>query len=81
MAYVPDLHKLYVSDEHGATDTVIDVRKNQRVATIPLGGEVGNTQYDPVSKHIFANVQTRRQLVEIDPVCGEDHRCLRRARP
>lgn len=67
MAYAPEVHKLYVSDEHGGTDTVIDVRSNTRVATIALGGEVGNTQYDPVSRHIFANVQTRRQLVEIDP--------------
>ncbi|RUL70923.1 hypothetical protein EKH80_19895 [Dyella choica] len=67
MAYAPEVHKLYVSDEHGGTDTVIDVRTNTRVATIALGGEVGNTQYDPVSRHIFANVQTRKQLVEIDP--------------
>jgi YVTN family beta-propeller protein len=67
MAYAPGVHKLYVSDEHGGTDTVIDVRTNARVGTIPLGGEVGNTQYDPVSRHIFSNVQTRRQLVEIDP--------------
>jgi YVTN family beta-propeller protein len=67
MAYAPAVHKLYVSDEHGGTDSVIDVRTNTRVATIPLGGDVGNTQYDPISGHIFANVQTRRQLVEIDP--------------
>jgi YVTN family beta-propeller protein len=67
MAYAPDVHKLYVSDEHGGTDTVIDVGTNTLVATIPLGGDVGNTQYDAGSRHIFANVQTRRQLVEIDP--------------
>ncbi|TAL87647.1 MAG: YncE family protein [Rhodanobacter sp.] len=67
MAYAPAEHKLYVSDEQGDTDTVIDVRTNQRVATIALGGDVGNTQYDPVTGHVFANVQTRRQLVEIDP--------------
>src|SRR5512146_1059355 len=67
MAYAPEVHKLYVSDEFGKTDTVIDVDTNTRVATIPLDGEVGNTQYDTVSKHIFANVQTSRQLVEIDP--------------
>jgi hypothetical protein len=36
------------------------------VKTIALDGEVGNTQYDPVTRHIFVNVQTRRQLVEID---------------
>jgi DNA-binding beta-propeller fold protein YncE len=67
MAYAPEVGKLYVSDEHGRTDTVIDVRTNTRVATIPLGGDVGNTQYDAGSKHIFVNVQTRRQLLEIDP--------------
>src|SRR5258708_14436373 len=67
MAYAPDAHKLYVSDETGETETVIDVRSNTRIATIPLGGEVSNTQYDPVSRHIFVNVQSQRQLVEIDP--------------
>jgi YVTN family beta-propeller protein len=67
MAYAPEVHKLYVSDEHGFTDTVIDVTSNARIATIQLGGEVGNTQYDAVSRHIFVNVQTRRQLIEIDP--------------
>ena len=67
LAYAPAARKLYVSDEFGATDTVIDVDANRRVATIPLGGEAGNTQYDPVSRHIFTNVQTRNQLVEIDP--------------
>jgi DNA-binding beta-propeller fold protein YncE len=46
---------------------VIDTRSNRRTNSIPLGGEVGNTQYDPVSRHIFVNVQSRRQLVEIDP--------------
>jgi DNA-binding beta-propeller fold protein YncE len=66
MAYAPDVHKLYVSDETGKTETVIDVSTNRRVKTIALDGEVGNTQYDPVTRHIFVNVQTRRQLVEID---------------
>lgn len=67
MAYAPEVHKLYVSDEHGNADTVIDVMMNKRLTTIPLGGEVGNTQYDAISKHVFANVQTLNQLVEIDP--------------
>jgi YVTN family beta-propeller protein len=67
MAYAPDMHKLYVSDETGGTLTVIDAQSNRRIATISLGGEAGNTRYDPVSKHIFVNVQTRNQLFEIDP--------------
>jgi len=71
MAYAPELHKLYVSDEFGKTETVIDTSNNTRIATIALGGEVGNTQYDPVSRHIFVNVQTRKQLVEIDPAADK----------
>ena len=68
IAYAPGVDKLFVSDEHGKTDTVIDAATMKRITTIPLGGEVGNTQYDPVSRRIFANVQTRDELVEIDPV-------------
>ncbi|WP_369334503.1 YncE family protein, partial [Stenotrophomonas maltophilia] len=47
MAYAPEAFKLYVSDEYGETETVIDTRTNRRIATIALGGEAGNTQYDP----------------------------------
>ena len=47
--------------------TVIDVNIDKRVTTIALGGEVGNVQYDVLSKHVFANVQTHHELVEIDP--------------
>lgn len=67
MAYAPEAHKLYVSDETGETETVIDTRANRRLATIELYGAAGNTQYDPLTRHIFVNVQSRRQLVEIDP--------------
>jgi YVTN family beta-propeller protein len=67
LAYAPDVHKLYISDERGGNEAVIDVRSNTRIATIALGGEAGNTQYDTATKHIFVNVQTRNQLVEIDP--------------
>jgi len=67
LAYAPTVHKLYVSDELGRTETVIDVRTRQRIATIALAGEPGNSQYDPVTQHIFVNVQTRSELVEIDP--------------
>jgi len=71
MAYAPDAGKLYVSDETGATETVIDVRSHRRIKTIALGGEVGNTQYDPVSRRILVNVQSRRQQVEIDPLTDQ----------
>ncbi len=67
MAYDDADEKLYVSDEHGDTDTVIDTKANARIGTIPLGGDVGNTQYDAATHRFYVNVQTRGDLVAIDP--------------
>jgi DNA-binding beta-propeller fold protein YncE len=67
LAYSPDTHRLFISDESGGVETVIDVRSNERIDTIKMGGEVGNTQYDPVSHLVYACVQTRNDFVEINP--------------
>ncbi len=67
MAFVPGLNQLYVSDEMGGGETVLDLVKNRRLASIKMGGEVGNTRYDPVSRLVYANVQTKNELVSIDP--------------
>src|SRR5437764_425618 len=37
------------------------------VADLPLGGEAGNTQFDPASRQIFVAVHGVNQLVGIDP--------------
>jgi YVTN family beta-propeller protein len=67
MAYAAAAGKLYVSDKDGHTESVIDVRSNRRIATIALGGTVGNTQVDPAGGHVFVNVEGTGELVEIDP--------------
>src|SRR5437899_566041 len=67
LAFSPETQKLYVSDESGGVDTVIDTRTNEKLRSIALGGEAGNTQYDATSHLIFVAVQTRNQLVAIDP--------------
>jgi YVTN family beta-propeller protein len=67
IAYASKEEKIYVSDLHGKSDTVIDARTNKPIATIPLGGGAGNTQYDSASGHIFVTVDSRNELVEIDP--------------
>jgi DNA-binding beta-propeller fold protein YncE len=67
IAYVPGLEKMFVSDESGAADVVIDLRTNAKRSTIALGGEAGNTHFDSVSHCILVAVQTRNQLVAIDP--------------
>lgn len=89
MTYAPDAHELFISDEAGQTETVVDTRSNQRIATIAMGGEVGNSQYDPVSQRVFVDVQTRDEIVAIDPrssaivrryrlpaTCDDDHSLL-----
>ena len=83
IAFAPGVDKVFVSDEAGDADVVIEARTNAKRATIALGGEAGNTQYDSVSRCILVAVQTRNQLVAIDPatekvvvrydVPGSDH--------
>jgi DNA-binding beta-propeller fold protein YncE len=67
IAYAPAEHKVFVSDESGGADVVVDARTNTKRATIELGGEAGNTHYDSVSHCILVAVQTKNQLVAIDP--------------
>jgi YVTN family beta-propeller protein len=67
IAYASKANKLYVSDLHGKTDTVIDAKTNQRLTTIALSGGAGNSQYDPVGDRVFVTVEGREELAEIDP--------------
>jgi DNA-binding beta-propeller fold protein YncE len=68
LAYAPSARKLFVSDELGRQELVIDVGARTARRPIPLGGEVGNTQYDSVADRIWVAVQTRNSLIAIDPV-------------
>jgi len=67
IAYAPVEQKIFVSDESGEADVVIDAAKMTKLSTVALGGEAGNTHYDSVSHCIVVAVQTRNQLVAIDP--------------
>jgi DNA-binding beta-propeller fold protein YncE len=77
LAYDPQTKHVFVSDESGGKDTVIDTRSNAVIARVELGGEAGNTVYDRASGHIFVAVQTRNDIVEIDP---SKNRIVRRHR-
>jgi YVTN family beta-propeller protein len=68
LAYSPETGKVFISDERGAQETVIDATSGRGLGTIDMGGEVGNTQYDAGSQRILANVQTKNEIVVIDPV-------------
>ena len=41
IAYAPEAKRVFVSDEHGDADAVIDANKNSLLTTIPLGGGRG----------------------------------------
>ncbi len=66
LAYDPRERHVFVSDESGGVETVIDTR-GRRVATIKLGGSAGNVQYDAVSGMVLVDVQTRNDIAVIDP--------------
>ena len=67
LAFAPEAGKVFVSDEFGRREVVIDAATGRLRALIPLGGVAGNTQYDLVGRRVFVAVQTRNELVAIDP--------------
>ncbi|MEO7475876.1 MAG: YncE family protein [Gemmatimonadales bacterium] len=70
LAYAPGPRRLFVSDEHGRRELVIDVPTFTARPPIPMGGDVGNTQYDSVSGLVWVAVQSSNELAAIDPVEG-----------
>jgi DNA-binding beta-propeller fold protein YncE/protein-tyrosine-phosphatase len=68
IAFAPEVDKVFVSDESGDADVVIDAKTGSKRSTIELGGEAGNTHYDSVSHCILVAVQTKNEMVAIDPV-------------
>ena len=66
LAYDPVQRHVFVSDESGGIEAVFSAA-GKRIATIPLGGEAGNVQFDPGTGHVLADVQTRNDIAVIDP--------------
>jgi DNA-binding beta-propeller fold protein YncE len=67
LAYSPTTKRVFVSDEHGGVDAVVDAQTNKLITSIPLGGGAGNTIYDSGSGHILVAVHGANELVAIDP--------------
>lgn len=67
IAYAPEARRIFVSDESGGGELVIDGMTDKVVARIPIGGEAGNTKYDAGSGCILVAGQTLNQIVAIDP--------------
>ena len=67
IAYAPGPKRVFVSDEHGDADAVVDATTNTLLTTIPLGGGAGNTVYDSGTGRILVAVHEKNELVAIDP--------------
>jgi DNA-binding beta-propeller fold protein YncE len=66
LAYDPVERHVFVSDESGGVETVLGAG-GHRIATVSLGGEAGNVQYDSGSRLVLADVQSRDDIAVIDP--------------
>jgi hypothetical protein len=66
LAYVPTVRHVFVSDESGGIEAVLSAA-GRRIATVRLGGEAGNVQFDAATGHVLADVQTRDDIAVIDP--------------
>jgi DNA-binding beta-propeller fold protein YncE len=70
LAWDPVKKHVFVSDESGGIETVLDAR-GHKVTEIALGGDAGNVQYDAGSKRMLVGVQTRNELAVINPGFNE----------
>jgi len=66
LVYDPVERHVFVSDESGGIEAVFNA-EGRRIATVQLGGEAGNVQYDPGSGKVLADVQSRDEVAVIDP--------------
>ena len=71
IAYAPGPKRVFVSDEHGDADAVIDATTNTLLTVIPLRGGAGNTVYDSGSGRILVAVHEKNELVAIDPATAK----------
>jgi DNA-binding beta-propeller fold protein YncE len=67
IAYDPNDRRVFVSDELGGGLTVIGADDEKPAGRVDTGGEVGNVQYDPISRSIYVPVQSHNELIAVDP--------------
>jgi DNA-binding beta-propeller fold protein YncE len=76
LAYDPVERHVFVCDEAGGVETVLDA-EGRRVASVQLGGEAGNVQYDTGSHRILVDLQSKNEVAVVDPATN---RVVRRVR-
>lgn len=66
LVYDPVERHVFVSDEAGGVEAVFNAT-GRRIATVRLGGEAGNVQYDAGTGMVLADVQTLNQVAVVNP--------------
>jgi len=69
--YAAPFHKLYVSDERGKAEAVVDVQKDEIINTLHFDSETGMPQYDPVARKVYVNLQDQNIFAVIDPATDQ----------
>src|SRR5438046_9338095 len=69
--YAAPFHKLYVSDERGKAEAIVDVTKDEIIKTLHFDSETGMPQYDPVARKVYVNLQDQNIFAVIDPATDE----------
>jgi hypothetical protein len=67
VAYVPGVRRVFVSDETGTGDTVLDAATGRPAGAVVLGGSIGNSQYDPATDRVYVAVGSTNELVTVNP--------------
>src|SRR5438046_10599148 len=70
-AHAALFHKLYVSDERGKAEAIVDVNKDEIIKTLHFDSETGMPQYDPVARKVYVNLQDQNIFAVIDPATDE----------
>ncbi|HKN33189.1 MAG TPA: hypothetical protein VJX16_08080 [Terriglobales bacterium] len=70
-AYAIPFPRLYVPDERGKVEVVVDVLEDKVIKSLKFGSETGMPQYDPVARKIYLNLQDQNVFAVIDPATDE----------
>ena len=62
LAYAPESRRVFVSDEHGGVDAVVDVQTNKLLTSIPLGGGAATPSMTPAPGTFLWQYMARTRL-------------------
>jgi len=71
VAYIPDLDRIFVANDHGGICQIFDGKSYEQLATINLTDDADNVRYDPSAKRIYVGYGSGG-LAIIDAAAGKE---------